>query len=299
MIDFIKLLYTDKRSIEGFIDGSNTFMNISQNLNIRTGVIGYPKKTTLKNMSVVISENSAYVRNSIHRLYNVIHSQEEHNHNSFTYSMLCDTIKFLDKNLIDLSFAQVQQIEFGLNITTVISPEEIIRRNVLMHKFKNYNHNIKYYGNTKAELKQYDYYSYFIKVYDKGKAFQLEAYIFRFEIKLMKKRDIQNIGINSIFDLTDRMKLRKLFLLLMKRYDEMIIVDEFYDNITITLEDRNKLNNYRNSIFWEEEIRDKSRQTKAYHKKQFQRILEKYNLLNIKKYLRNQLVQKFIYLMNN
>ena len=299
MIDFIKLLYNDKRSIEAFIEGSKTFMNISQNLNIKTGLIGYPKKTTLKSMSVVISENSAYVRNSIHRLYNVIHSQEEHNHNSFTYSMLCDTIKFLHENLIDLAIAQVQQLEFGLNITTEIPPEEIIRRNVLMHKFKNYNHNVKYYGNTKAELKQYDYYNYFIKVYDKGKAFQLEEYILRFEIKLMKKRDIQNIGINSIFDLADKMKLRKLFLLLIKHYDEMIIVDEFYANTTITVDDRNKLNNYRNSIFWEEEIRGKSRQTKAYHKKQFQRILEKYNLLNNKKYLRNQLVEKFIFLMNN
>jgi len=297
MIDFIKIYYRDKSIFEPFVTEEKNFKNLYQTLEMHTGELSYPARTKLESMDVVVSGKSGYVKNSIHKLYNVLESGDDHNHNDFTYFMLCDCIDYLSNNLLDINEADITQLEFGLNINVEIPAEIIIKRNVLMYQEKGYNHNRKYYG--KGELKQFDRYNYFFKIYDKAKQYGLDQNIIRFELKFIRKKQIQDLGVYSLYDLKNKRILRKLFALLLKRFDELIIVDSIIDYSVLDEKDLNKLNSYKNPEFWEELKVSKSRATKSRKLKDFKRILDKYNLLKTKTTLRNSLIQKYIFLINN
>ena len=73
--------------------------------------------------------------------------------------------------------------EIILNIEINKSPETLVRRNFFMHKYKGGSAN-NYQG--KGELKQFSHDNFLIKVYDKGKQFELESNVLRFEIKFIK-----------------------------------------------------------------------------------------------------------------
>jgi len=297
MIDFIKIHYSDKSRLEPFVKNAQNFVDLDMVLEYHSGEIRYPYRTKLDNMQVTLSENSGSVRNSIHKLFNLLKNSIEHNYNDFTYSNLYQTINYLSNKIIDSNTTKITQLEFGLNITVSTPAENFIKKNILMHNLKNYNHNRKYYG--KGELKQFDHHNYFIKVYDKAKQFQLNENILRFEIKFIRPVEFQKMGIYCLEDLKDKSKLISLFKYLIKRFDELTIIDEFNSDMIGNEIDYNKLIKYINPNFWNEELENKSRQTKANYNKDFKRILIRYGLLKTKLYLRLQMINKFRFLLNN
>ena len=301
MIDFIKIHYRDKRSFEPFILNEQHFEYVEKTVEYHTGEIKYPYRTRYESMDYGVSEKTGYIKNSLHKFHNVIKNNGDHNYNNFTYSNLCDSIDLLLKKMVEPESTTITQLEFGLNIRTSIPAEEIIRKNILMHNYKGANHNRKYYG--KGELKQFDYHNYFIKIYDKAKQykkeFRLKQNILRFELKFTKAVEFHKVGIFNIFDLKDKAKLRSLFILLLKRFDELTIIDDIDNMNLMNSQDMNNYNKYLNSRFWESLSEENKRQTKSRYKKDFERIQEEFSLNQTKQSLRNLLTQKFIYLINN
>ncbi|PXX22854.1 hypothetical protein [Arenibacter sp. ARW7G5Y1] len=296
MIDFIKIYWSDKSYLEPFVCNVDNFQSLYFVCEQHTGEISYPYKTNIESMNVVVNKKSGYVKNSIHKLFNVLNEDKEHNHNDFTYSNLCTSIDYLTSRLIDTENARISQLEFGLNINTSAAAETIIRKNVLMHQFRGYNHNRKYHGS--GELKQFDHSNYVIKVYDKAKQYRIEQNILRFEIKFLKSREFQKFGIYNINDLKNKENLKKLFELLIQRFDEITIVDDGA-SINISTEDNNKLRQYLNPSFWEEDLEGVHQQYKARHRNKFNDLLERNNLLKTKKALKVALTNKFKYLISN
>jgi hypothetical protein len=190
-----------------------------------TGEVKYPYTTNVGSMDVGVSKNSGYVKNSLHKLYNYNTTGDEQNYNNFSYSTIRDTIDFLSKKVIDVNSTKLTQLEFGINIAIDKLPELLVRRNFLQAKFSN-----DYRG--KGELKQFSHNNYFIKVYDKGKQFGLEENILRFEIKFIKAKEFQALGICNLEDLKSKGNLRRLFVYLLKRFDELTIVDDFDETST-------------------------------------------------------------------
>lgn len=295
MIDFIRLQYKDKSTIEPFVSDSRNFEQLITSLEYHSGEVLYPLKVNIHNVEVTVNEKSAYVKNSLHKFHNVLHGLGNQNHNDFTYGNLIDVIDCLKCNLIDLNDADITQLEFGLNIEVPKSAEVLIRENIFFHKYKAYNHNKKFKG--KGEYKQYDYSNYYIKIYDKAKQYNRFNNILRFEIKFINKKEFNALGVKHIDDLKSKENLERLFNYLLKRFDEMLIVDDLSVD-KVPNNDYKKLELYLSSNFWEKLSDRKLRNSKAKHKKEFEDLLSKYNLLRTKSHLRNLLIQKFQLLIN-
>lgn len=296
MIDFVRLFYRDKFRLENHVLSEGNFDTVNTVMDYHTGEVKYPYTTNVGSMDVGISKNSGYVKNSLHKLHNFNTTGDEQNHNNFSYSTVCDTIDFLSKKIVDANSTKLTQLEFGINIVIDKLPELLVRRNFLMHKLEGGSSN-DYRG--KGELKQFSHNNYFIKVYDKGKQFGLGENILRFEIKFIKAKEFQALGVSNLEDLKSKGNLRRLFMYLLKRFDELTIVDDFNESTIVEKNDYDKLSRYTNPLFWTEEIKGKHQQTKSRHRKEFERLLEKNDLLNTKRCLRKLLIQKFIYLINH
>lgn len=297
MIDFIRVHYRDKSRLEQFILNPDQFQKTYSVLEIHSGEVLYPYKTNLENMEIVVNENHGYVKNSIHKLNNILQESGEHNHNDFSYSQLISMIDYLSNNVIDITSMKLTQLEFGLNIKIPKSAEELISESFLMHNFERHT-SIKEFRSTGYML-MFEHYNYIIKIYDKAKQYNIEDQnILRFEIKFLSSKEFNSLGVYNINDLKDKKVLNNLFQYLLKRFDELIIVDDF-SNEDIDESDFEKLNMYSSFSFWEKFRKTDKRQLKSNHKKKYFSLLQKHNLLTTKTLVKNKIVEKFNYLITH
>jgi len=218
---------------------------------------------------------------------NYIQYNDDHNYNDFGYKRLCDTIDYLNRKVIDSLSAKITQLEFGLNINTLVAAENIIVKNILFHKHHQCNVNTKFNG--KGRYKQFEYSNFYIKIYDKAKQYKLDANILRFEIKYKGAKGINPLGVYSLSNLKDKVVLKGLFKDLLKRFDELTIIDKITDKVS--KKDKKELTNYLSINYWENLSERKNRNLKPVHIKRFNSLLEKNNLLNTKQLLRERLIQ--------
>jgi len=165
-----------------------------------------------------------------------------------------------------------------------------------MHQYKGGSSND--YGG-RGELKQFRHSNFFVKIYDKGKQFRLNNNILRIEIKFIKAKEFQKMGIFNINDLKSHIILKKLFDHLINRFDELTIIDDFDELSIPDKKDYDLLCRYSNPIFWEEILKGSHQQKRARHKVVFNNLLERNDLLKTKAFLKTLLFEKFIYLINN
>lgn len=295
MIDFLRLKYQNRDKVEKFIINSDNFKRCYTKMEYHSGEILYPYNVYIKKMEVSINEKSAYLKNSLHKMANYIEYKKDHNYNDFGHTRVCKTINYLDKKVIDSLSAKITQLEFGLNINTPIPAENIIVNNVLFHKYQQSNVNTKFNG--KGRYKQFEHSNYYIKIYDKAKQYKLNDNILRFEIKYKGTKGINPLGVYNLSDLEDKEVLKNLFNDLLKRFDELTIIDEITDKVS--KKDKKELTNYLSINYWENLSERKNRNLKSRHIKKFNALLEKNSLLSTKQVLRKKLIEKFETLINN
>ena len=295
MIDFVKLKYQDRDRIEKFITNSDNFKRCYAKMEYHSGEILYPYRVYLKKMEVSVNEKSVYLKNSLHKMANYIEYNDAHNHNDFGYNRLRESIEYLNRKVLDSLSAKVTQLEFGLNINTPVAAENLIVSNILFHKQKL--HNVDTSFNGKGRYKQFEYSNYYIKIYDKAKQYKLDTNILRFEIKYKSSKGINPLGVYNLSNLKDKEVLKALFNDLLRRFDELTIIDEVTD--TVSKKDKRELSTYVSFNYWMNLSKRGNRNLKAKHIKRFNSLLEKNNLLNTKQLLRERLIQKFETLLNN
>ncbi|MBR9847490.1 MAG: hypothetical protein GYB35_15935 [Algicola sp.] len=295
MIDFVRIHYKDKSEFEPYVDNAENFNNVFKVLEGNSGEVLYPYRARLEIMDIVVTEKGGYVKNSLHKLYNYIHNKEDKNYNDFEFSKLCDTIQHISR-IPRLAQTSLTNLEFGLNIKINKPAEEILKKSVLMHKNKGYNHNRKFNG--KGELKQFNHANYLIKVYDKAKQYNLPYHVLRFEVKFTRKRDFNKAGIYNLDDLKSKENLNELFKVYMMRFDEMQIIDTILEEC-IEPKDFQKLIRFKNPEYWQEDIKEKSGTFKMRRRNEFNALIEKYSLDSTKKEIRRLLIEKFNHLINN
>ncbi|SHL83205.1 hypothetical protein [Flavobacterium chilense] len=297
MIDFIRVHYSDKRRLETSILKPELFPKIYSVLEMNSTEILYPYKTNLENMEIAVNETSGYVKNSMHKLNNLLLEGDGHNHNDFNYSQLCSTVDYLKDKIIDITTTKLTQLEFGLNIRIPVEAKDLISKSILMHKLERHSAVKKFKGN--GYLLMFEHYNYIIKIYDKAKQYGIkDKNILRFEIKFISQKEFNKLGVFNINDLKNKEKLNKLFHYSLNRFEELLIVDDFSFEVT-GLEDFEKLNMYSSFSFWEQLTSQNKRQKKMTHKNKYLSLLKKHNLLKEKNYLRNQLITQFNHLITN
>ena len=295
MIDFVRLKYLDRDKMENFVTNPDNFKRCYTKLEYHSGELLYPFNVYVKKMEVSINEKSAYVKNSLHKMANYIENYEDHNYNDFGYKRLCNTVGYLNSKVVDSLSAKVTQLEFGLNIVTDIPAEDIIVNNILFHKHKL--HNVNTHFNGKGRYKQFEYSNFYIKIYDKAKQYNLDTNILRFEIKYKGAKGFNSHGVYSLSDLQDKKVLETLFEDLIKRFDELTIMDEITDRVS--KKDKKQLTTYLSFNYWKNLSERKNRNLKQQHIIKFNALLEKNDLLSTKKLLRQGLIDKFELLLNN
>lgn len=297
MIDYVRQYYLDKEKIESFVTDKENFEELYTVLEYHSGEISYPFTANIGSMEIRINDKSVSVMNSIHNFYNGLKENKSHNHNDFPYSAICETIDYLGGKLVDLKKTRLTQLEFGLNIRLPMPAEFVIKENISLHKLEIHNHNEQFNG--RGEYKQFNHYNYYFKIYDKGKQFKLNENVIRFEIKYKRNKGFNPLGVFNIYDLKKKQVLKALFGDLLKRFDELTIIDNIPSDSTISVEDRKSLESYLSFNFWDKLSLRGNRNIKSIEVKKFEKLLVKNDLLKMKTFLRASLIQKFNELLDS
>jgi hypothetical protein len=288
MIDFVRLRYKDNCK-----EVTTTFDSYSGEMAYQ---YSYIKKRG--DAEIKANEKTVRVKRSIYNTYRVLQWEDPDNYNDFRYSALCSTINGLDRRITGVSKNRLSQLEFGLNIKLPEPAEDIIKQNVILHKLKI----LRDYGGLNSEegCKQCNHYNYDFKIfYDKTKQYGLNEHIIRFEIKYKNSSGFKPLGIFNLHHLKSKTLLQNLFNDLLKRFDELTIVDGIPTDSKISDKDKRKLQAYLSDYFWHSLSENKNRNLKTRERKSFQRLLVKNDLLKTKTFLRASLIQKFNELLNS
>jgi len=295
MIDNVKLFVKDKHSFESHIL-NNGLVELNSKLNYYTGeVMEYPKRGKDLNLDINVTTNSGTILGSIHKYSNIIADIGNQNYNDFSFCRIQEVILGLIGKYNIADDTSITNLEFGFNLAVKKDPKIIIDNNVLMNNFKAPNKNLKFLG--KGDYKEFQLTDYSIKMYNKSKQFKLDADILRIELKITRKRMLQQLGVYSLEDLLDYEVYFRLFEALREKFEGVLILDEFDAN-SVPENVYNKLIKYTNPNYWISIKNKKSPKVIYRLKKDFNNLLYKHDLLKTKSELREKLNSKFIELLN-
>ncbi|MFV0418712.1 MAG: hypothetical protein ACK5KT_08290 [Dysgonomonas sp.] len=304
MIDFIRIYFTDKERIDKYIkDGRRK--SIIQRQSRDGEDITYT--TWIQNLKLVSTPKTTYLEGSLHAFHNALnglsHRDEKRkwvNYNDFTFRDLMKVLDVLNQKLgYDLSQTTISTCELGYNINIDVPAKEFIDRHVFMYKLKYPCYDPKYKEGMK--MKKYDLENYYLKIYDKSLQFGLSEHILRFEIGF-RSDELRECDVHSLADLADEDSLDLLHNSLMKKYNDLLILDRFDGFPTMSESERDMMRLYTNPQFWVDSLlrANKSKYNdRSKDKAEFERIVRVNKLDTKKLYLRNLVIEKYNYLISN
>ena len=209
-----------------------------------------------KNMRITTTQNGFLLEGSLHKYRSIIKGvatceqidkHQGFNGDLFTLQDITDTITHLC-GVLDISphICTLQNIEIGVNNVVTFAPFDFLK-GVLYHR-NDYSPTIKHGGN----YIQFEHNEYYIKLYNKGRQYELSNEVIRVEIKVMKMRKLIEAGIN-ISTLADinQSTLKQAFDLLYNEFNEVIYYDYNLKTDGLTEAKQRKVLEYQNRTFWE------------------------------------------------
>lgn len=300
MLDLININIKDRNRFENNLQ-NNIFIDLMSSTNISTGeILDYPKKAVFHNMNIRVNKLYSKIVGSFHKLNNIMFKNQEHNFDDFTYNQFSKLLPyFIDKfDLEENNY--LTKLELGFNIKLDYDPQKFIDNHLLMYDYKSSQKDLKLGG--KADYKEFIKNDFTLKIYNKSKqykkVFNIKDNILRIELKLTSKRKIQSFGINCLNDLLDKNKIYIMFEFLINELKKVIIIDSMdFDNLPE--KDKEKLNKYTNPNYWQR-IRSENKSYKVQNrlKKDFNLLINKYNLNKVKTEIEEKLIYKFWELIN-
>ena len=188
----------------------------------------------------------------------------------------------------DFINTKITSLEFGFNLKLERSVQDIIKNNILLWNFKPH---YFFQDNKGFLMKKFKMSNSIFKIYDKGAQNNLDYPLLRIEIKYNHKQlKHKDLGITTFLDLYDPKKLQALFLDFLKRFDQLIIVDNrFTSNLSKT--EKEYLGNQLEYTYWNRNFGSDS--TKNRHKKKFREFIRDKNLMTIFCYLKQKIIDKY------
>lgn len=300
MIDFIKAHPTDRATFKERILNPENGFNVIGNYHLNPdgkGQMLYPLKSSLNNIELRITEKTAYLKNSLHKYNNLLSGRGNHNHNNFHHCEVIEAIEDIEEHLdIKADDFKLTMFEFGLNLCIDDSPTTILNNCILLHKNIAPTVDSNYKGNER--IKKFTHYNYEIKIYDKGKQYNLNKHILRVEIKFKSTREFNQLGIYTLEDLKNANLMDSLVEYLMKRVSEIAILDNWREKKGISPEDKVVLSEFTNPFFWLDQKERKSHTTHHRKRKKLQEVIERNELFRTKGWLLSQIYEQYILLMD-
>ena len=162
----------------------------------------------------------------------------------------------------------LQNIEIGVNNVVTFAPFDFLK-GVLYHR-NDYSPTIKHEGN----YIQFEHAQYYIKLYNKGRQYELPNNVIRVEIKVMKMQKLIEAGINisTLADINES-TLKQAFNLLYNEFNEVIYYDYSLKTEGLTEAKQRKVLESQNRTFW----KGLDRQQKKNSRKQLSSLIDKHS----------------------
>lgn len=276
MIDFVKLIYTHT-NISAFIERYTETMNGV--FNFGTGEICYPYSFKFEEYSISIRfselKNVHYIeiKGSPHKNY-----FKGANDERFTYENLQVEIAHLCNSLhLEPENLYIQNLEVGVNICTPFAPFQYLQDNLLLYSTKSFKQYHK--GKDGKELGYYCEGSPIVKLYDKGKQYDLPHNLMRFEIRFKKSKPLHTLGIYTLYDLVNPDVLKKLCAILSETWTNILLYESDLNLKSSTLNASAKAlyKDCEHTKNWTKWLREsKSRETFYSRKKFLKYIIQTY-----------------------
>lgn len=306
MIDFIKINYSD----ENYQLPTNR-IDFIINVNDETGETDGKKTGKYFDMDIIkYQSNRTIIRGSLHKFSN----RTDFNGDDLDVLRLTNSVSDLTNELnLKPENCILENVEIGVNIQLPFNPNKVLQ-NLLFHRhtaFSNPIPNAYYYQCEKDD--------YFIKFYNKTAQYELKKKrlqkrlstatntdekrriefniktieennrpnTVRFEIKFVKMRKLNSLGIFKVFDLLNPVVFLKFKNMLLKEFEELYFYDYTTDETAMTKKEIDRIKDYRNPNYW----RNLKGFKRCRQKKRFDEITSKHSR-NIKGLLTNLFTEK-------
>ena len=209
-----------------------------------------------KNMTITPTGEGFILAGSLHKYRSIIKGiatceqidkHQGYNGDLFTLQDITEIIAHLC-GVLDISphICTLQNIEIGVNNMVTFAPFDFLK-GVLYHR-NDYSPTIKHGGN----YIQFEHAQYYIKLYNKGRQYELPNNVIRVEIKVMKMQKLIEAGINisTLADINES-TLKQAFNLLYNEFNEVIYYDYSLKTDGLTEAKQRKVLEYQNRTFWE------------------------------------------------
>lgn len=190
------------------------------------------------------------------------------NYLPFTWDCLQTELNKLETGLHLSGFLDIVNLEIGVNIPLPFPVFPFLKNNLISYKGNQFNrYNPDKNGICLGYVCPLSQYS--VKVYDKGKQFDLPDYLMRFELRYLKMQTLKERGIKHLSDLTDLSKVNGLLNLLLTAWDNTVLFDSSIDlkKPNIKNKDRELLKEGRRPGYWEQLKETNTRRYNHYRKK--------------------------------
>ncbi|PWA05683.1 hypothetical protein [Flavobacterium psychrotolerans] len=254
MLDLLKFRIIDKILIDT-VWNNDLLEYVGKSERLYSDEIKEKQTKKYKNLYFTKHQNRLEISGSIHYFFN----DELHNADDF-YIEYCINAIIQIKNLfnLDLNKCYLVNLEYGVNINPRIKVSDLIH-NLIYHEKRQFARTTTYFDYKQAGNEAYKQ----IKAYDKSVQFPHECEnTFRFEIRTRQAKFIHSLGLFTLQDLTIIDNYNVLIASLLKEWDNILLFDLSKDIDT----------KFFNTNFWEDILKNGSRnkfnnQKKLYHKK--------------------------------
>ena len=226
MIDFIKMVYVLDDIKEFILKHNNEMTGIGS---LSTGELEFPYKFKYRLYDVTIRQRSdgllyyIEIAGSLHKNY-----YNGMNYMPFSFKELEDEIYEVCEHFLFVpDKLKIQNLEIGINVKTSFSPYEYLTNNLLLYKTKPFKAYKK--GENGKELGYYCEGLPQVKIYDKGKQYDLPYNLLRFEIRYKKSFPLNKLGVITLGDLLKIQNLKKLSEKVCEAWGDVLLYEEDLD----------------------------------------------------------------------
>ena len=265
MIDFIKFEIKDETLRNTVWENSDLeYLSETDYLNKNTGELRTVQRKNHRNLIFTKYDNRLEISGSLHKYKN----NGLHNADDFTLSDCIKTIKTLcTKFNINPEICYPTNLEFGVNIIAPIDVSDLVK----WLRFHNRTQFVKFPDLKECYFAGTSYFG--VKAYNKTANFPQYAIpnLFRFEGKTRQSKYLNAKDITTIADLTKPIVLRRLAMILLSEWGNVLIFDKRHK----------KTAKYCNTDYWLDIINSKHRNTFVNQKKIYYKKLGKNGLQNL------------------
>ena len=292
LIDYLKILLL-KINVSRLL--ALPFLDFKTNVSENTGLLSTKKvaeyhfcKITVYGTEIVLFTGSIHkLWNSLNNIkapnYNNVKTYKGFNGNHFTLENIIEVRNHLEK-LFNCEPEQIlfQNLEIGVNTTPKFNPKSYIK-GLLYHKNKLFEY--RYNGNSAQAQHQ----RYIFKIYNKSAQYEMNNFVLRIELKIIKLEELKKIGLSTFADINST-TLEKAKQMLLRRFDEVMHYDYTINKKGLTKTQNQSLKSYSNPRYWINELRPQHRHR---HKKRLKEIILNYSE-NLHQQLGKDIFQKCV-----